>query len=287
MAITGALLWGIQGPVSQFLFQDAYFSPEWLMGIKMPIAGILILLFNKFVKRQPITQIWHHKSDLLILILYSIIGLAAVQYLYLVTVKFSDAGVATILQSLGTVIIVILSAIIYHHLPNKGEIVAVIMALIGTWLLVTKGDLNHLSISGTALILGLLLAFAGAAQTMLPVQILKHFNSLVIVGWAMVIGGIIFMLIHPIWHNFPHFTVGTFLGVAFIVLFGTMMSFLCFIQSLNYVSPTVAGLLDTFEPLAATLGSIIFLGTSFNVYEIVGGVFVISTVFILAVSNSK
>ena len=55
LAITGALCWGIQGPISQFLFQDAHFSPSWLMSVKMPLAGILILLFTKFIKHQPIT----------------------------------------------------------------------------------------------------------------------------------------------------------------------------------------------------------------------------------------
>ena len=50
LAVTGAILWGIQGPVSQFLFQDNHLSPEWLMGIKMGISGIVILLFTNFVK---------------------------------------------------------------------------------------------------------------------------------------------------------------------------------------------------------------------------------------------
>lgn len=287
LALTGAILWGIQGPVSQFLFQDNHLSPEWLMGIKMGISGILILLFTKFYKKESISQLWKKPKNVFVFIAYAIFGLAAVQYLYLVTVNLSNAGTATILQSLGTVLIVIFTAIFYHKLPNRYEFVAVVVALVGTWLLVTKGNLTQLAISTPALTCGLLLALAGCIQTMLPVNLLKHFSSVVVVGWAMLVGGILFTIVHPFWVDMPKMTLGTVLGVAFIVFFGTMMSFLCFINSLKFISPTVAGMLDTFEPLSATVGAIIFLNTSFNGYEVVGGLLVLSTVFILALGNKK
>nr|WP_255552534.1 DMT family transporter [Lactobacillus sp. Sy-1] len=287
LAIIGAICWGIQGPVSQFLFQDANYSPEWLMGIKMSIAGVLILLFTKGVKKLPLLTVWKTPKDASLLIVYALFGLAAVQYFYLVTVSASNSGTATILQSLGTIMIVILTALIYHHLPSRNEWLAVILALLGTWLLVTKGDLFHLAISDRALTLGLLLALAGALQTMLPVRLLKRYDVMVIVGWAMVIGGVIFTIVHPFWVDPPRFTVGGVIGVAFIVIFGTMVSFICFTTSLKYVSPTVAGMLDTFEPLSATIGSIAFLNTSFNFPEMIGGVLILSTVFVLALPNPK
>ncbi|MFY1049149.1 DMT family transporter [Apilactobacillus sp. 1-1-2] len=287
LAVTGAILWGIQGPVSQFLFQDNHLSPEWLMGIKMGISGIVILLFTNFVKKEPVMDLWKKPKNLGVFAAYAVFGLAAVQYLYLVTVNLSNAGTATVLQSLGTVLIVIFTAIFYHQLPNKYEATAVLVALIGTWLLVTKGHLTQLAISTPALIAGLLLALAGAIQTMLPVNLLKRFSTLVVVGWAMLVGGVIFTIVHPFWVDVPKLTLGTVLGVGFIVFFGTMMSFICFINSLKFISPTVAGMLDTFEPLSATIGAVIFLNTSFNGAEVIGGILVLSTVFILALGNKN
>lgn len=287
LAVTGAILWGIQGPVSQFLFQDNNLSPEWLMGIKMGISGIVILLFTNFVKKEPVMDLWKKPKNLGVFAAYAVFGLAAVQYLYLVTVNLSNAGTATVLQSLGTVLIVIFTAIFYHQLPNKYEATAVLVALIGTWLLVTKGHLTQLAISTPALTAGLLLALAGAIQTMLPVNLLKRFSTLVVVGWAMLVGGVIFTIVHPFWVDVPKLTLGTILGVGFIVFFGTMMSFICFINSLKFISPTVAGMLDTFEPLSATIGAVIFLNTSFNGAEVIGGILVLSTVFILALGNKN
>ena len=285
LAIAGAFCWGIQGPISQFLFQSADYSPEWLMGVKDSIAGILILLFTGLVKQRPVFYIWHDRQHLLTFLCYAVLGLVAVQYLYLVTVQTSNAGTGTVLQNLGTVLIVILTIVIYHRFPTKLEGLAVLVAVIGTWLLITKGDLTRLAISRATLIAGALLIVAAALHTMLPVPLLKKYPTSILVGWAMVIGGVIFTMVHPFWIDPPRLTWGTFWGVAFIVVFSTMLAFMLFISSLKYVSPTIAGMLDTFEPLSATVGAIVFLGTSFNWAEIIGGLMILSVVFILAVDS--
>lgn len=287
LAISGAIMWGIQGPISQALFSDHSFSTEWLMSVKMLFAGILILSFTKIFQQKKISVVWKNKKNWLVLILYAIFGLSAVQYLFLVTVRFSNAAVGTIMQSLGTIFIVILTVIIYKKVPSFQEGTGVLIALIGTWLLVTKGDFLHLGIGFNATFFGLLLAFAGAIQTMLPVNLLKKYTTFPVLGWAMIIGGIIFNLYHPFWVDVPELDFKNIVGIAFIVIFGTMLSFVCFMSSLKYITPTTAGLLGTFEPLSATLEAVLFLNVSFNFFEIIGGLMVLSTVFILAIPNKK
>ncbi|XIF19497.1 MAG: EamA family transporter [Acetilactobacillus jinshanensis] len=287
LAIAAAFCWGIQGPISQFLFQDASYSPEWLMGVKDSIAGILILLFAGSCQHQPIFKLWHDKKRLLTFLCYAILGMAAVQYLYLVTVKASNSATGTILQNLGTVLIMLVTIVIYRRFPTKCEWLALLASIVGTWLLITKGDMTKLSISKAALIYGALMIIAATLHTMLPVPLLKHYNTSILVGWAMLLGGIIFSFVHPFWVDAPKLTLGTFTGVAFIVLFSTILAFMFFISSLKYISPTVAGMLDTFEPLSATVGMIMFLGTPFNWAEIIGGILILSVVFILAADPAK
>lgn len=284
LAILGALMWGIQGPISQFLFENVYFPTEWLMGVKMTLAGILILLFTLF--KYGVDELfgpWKNPKDAFQLVAYGILGLSLVQYMYFLTIRASDAGTATILQSLGTVLIIIFTMIIYHKKPNRNEQMAVIVALIGTWLLVTKnGNIHELSISKEALLLGLLLATGGALQTMLPVSLLKRYTSFTLLGWGMLMGGVLFSLIHPWFSHPPMMNAETIGGLIFIVLFGTVLSYICFTTSLNYISATSAGLLASFEPASATLGAILFLNTTFTISQVIGGVLILSTVFILA-----
>lgn len=289
LAIMGALMWGIQGPISQFLFQNLYLPTEWLMGVKMTLAGLLILIFTSLkYGKQELFGLFKKPKETFQLICYSVFGLSMVQYMYFLTIKASNAGTATILQSLGTVLIIIFTAIVYHKWPSRNEGLAVIIAIIGTWLLVTKnGNIHELSISKEALFFGMLLATGGALQTMIPVSLLKKYKSFTLLGWGMLIGGVLFTCIHPCWKNPPSFSIETVLGVGFIVIFGTVISYLCFTTSLNYISATSAGLLDAFEPASATLGSVLFLGTTFTISQVIGGFLVLSTVFILALPNKR
>ena len=284
LAILGALMWGIQGPISQFLFENVQFNPEWLMGVKMTLAGIIIILFTYFKYGAcELFGPWKNKKDAFQLLCYAFFGLSLVQYMYFLTIRASDAGTATILQSLGTVLIIIFTMVIYRKAPSRNELIAVIVAIIGTWLLVTKnGNINQLSISKSALILGLLLATGGALQTMLPVSLLKKYTSFTLLGWGMLLGGLLFTCIHPFYDQPPVFTMESVLGLIFIVLFGTVLSYICFTTSLNYISATSAGLLASFEPASATLGAVLFLGTTFTTSQVLGGILILSTVFILA-----
>ncbi|KRM92311.1 transport protein [Fructilactobacillus florum DSM 22689 = JCM 16035] len=285
LAIAGALMWGIQGPVAQFLFQDTKFSTTWLMGIKMLLAGVGLLLLAKYGLHQSLRTIWQRPQNAGQLLLYAVLGLCGVQYFFLLTVQASNSATATIMQSLGTVVIVIITIIVTKKAPTSLEGLAVVVALLGAWLLVTKGNLTVLAISPKTLWLGLAVAVAGALQTLLPVRLIQHFSTVMVVGWAMLLGGILFTVIHPFWVQVPRLTLAGWLGVAFIVVFGTMLSFLCFISSLHYISPTTAGLLDTFEPLSATIGTVWFFQTSFNMYEVMGAGLILSTVFILALQT--
>ncbi|GKT02643.1 DMT family transporter [Furfurilactobacillus entadae] len=282
LASLGALLWGISGPISQDLFQHAGVSPEWLTGLKMTISGILILAMVTARQRSRVLNVWRKRSDALMMIVFSLIGMAAVQYVYFLTVRASSAPTATIMQTLGTVMIVLWGIFYHHDYPRPADILAVTLALLGTWLLVTKGDLFHLAISPVALMWGLLLGLSGALNTLLPASLLRRYDTLTVVGWSMLFGGLTFTVIHPAWHDVPTLSFWNWAGVAFIVLFGTALAYISFIGSLNLISPTVAGLLDAFEPLSATILAVLFLNVTFNGWELFGGALILSTVFILS-----
>ena len=70
---------------------------------------------------------------------------------------------------------------------------AIAFAVLGTFILVTHGDMGRLNISSTALFFGIASAFALAIYTIQPVKLLNKYNSAVIIGWGMLIGGLAFL----------------------------------------------------------------------------------------------
>lgn len=145
----------------------------------------------------------------------------------------------------------------------------------------TQGNIQRLYISGWALFWGISSAVALAFYTLQPRNLLAKWSSSIVVGWGMLIGGISFSFINPPWVFQGDWSVSSNLSVIFIVIFGTLIAFYCFLESLNYIGASEASLLASVEPLSAVLLSVIWLQVTFGIEEWLGTLCIISTVTIL------
>ncbi|MQI91727.1 EamA family transporter, partial [Escherichia coli] len=80
------------------------------------------------------------------------------------------------------------------------DVLAIIMTLLGTFLLLTNGSFSNLVVNPASLFWGILAGVALAFYTIYPSDLLNRFGSILIVGWAMLISGVAMNLRHPIWH---------------------------------------------------------------------------------------
>ena len=69
---------------------------------------------------------------------------------------------------------------------------------------------------------------------------------------------------------------------AFVVLIGTALAFTAFLQGTAIIGPARGNMLGCVEPLAATVTTALFMHTTFAGIDLVGIVFILATVFILA-----
>ncbi|GKX67304.1 DMT family transporter [Inconstantimicrobium mannanitabidum] len=282
LVITSAMLWGISGTVAQYLFNQKGFSPEWLVVVRLLVSGILLLLYAFIKCKQNIYEIWTSKQDSLTLILFSIVGMLGVQYTYFAAIKYGNAATATILQYSSPIIITCYLAIRNKKLPNLQEIIAIGLAMLGTFFIITKGNIHTMSISKLALFWGIISAFAAAFYTLQPRLLLKKWGSILIVGWGMLLGGFAFSFIKQPWNFTGIWSVNSMFAVIFVVLFGTLIAFTLFLESLKYIKPTEASVLSSAEPLSAALLSVIWLHEQLEFTQWLGTACIIITIIILS-----
>lgn len=284
----GALLWGVSGTVAQYLFQSENFKPEWLVVIRMLISGILLLIIGLIKGDKNILKIFTEKKDVFKLLLFSLFGMLGVQYTYFSAINHGNAATATILQYLSPVIITLYLSIHNKKLPTLKQILCVCMAMLGTFLIITKGTLTSLSVSNLGLFWGIASAFASAIYTLQPVSLLKKYGSLCVVGWGMLIGGIAFSFIHSPFNCTGYWSFKSALAIVFVVIFGTLISFSCYLESLKYIEPSEASILGCVEPLSAAFLSIIYLNVTFTPIQWFGSFCIIITISILSIiKNDK
>lgn len=255
---------------------------------RLLISGSILLVIAKI--RQPQTdllRIWKDKKDRTRIIIFGIVGMLAVQYTYFATINYSNAATATVLQFSGPVLIACYLAIRNKRSPGFWETIAILLAVAGTFLLVTHGDASNLTISRLALTMGLLSALALAFYTLYPVNLVKKYQAIPITGWAMVLGGLAFSLVSAPWEVSGVWDAQTYLYYIFVIILGTVYPFYAYITAVQLIGGQKASLLTSLEPLSAALLSVLWLNVSFQPLDWVGSLCIVSTVFILSLSKLK
>lgn len=286
LAMFGACLWGVSGPASELLFAQGV-DVAWLISSKMLIAGVLTMLLALVKAPQAVLAPWRNRRDAGQMVIFIIFGMITMQFIYFKAVAVGNAPTATILQYLAPVVILVLSAFMARTLPRRQDVLIIALAMFGTLMVVTKGHLTQLAIGPRALLWGLLAALAAAMYTMLPAGLLRRHSPLVVTAWAQLLGGLVMTVYRPVWQNPPYLDRTGIAAYAFVVLFGTLIAYLVYLASLQYISATAASLLDAFEPLGATVVSVLMFHLHLGGPELLGGALIIATVGLMAVAGPK
>lgn len=285
MCLGAAILWGVSGTAGQFLFQQRGLSVEWVITVRLLGAGGLFLLLGFLQKGGDVRAIWRNRHDRRQLIIFGLVGMLPVQYTYFAAINYSNAATATILQFSAPVMIAVYLAVRYGKKLHFFGYLAVLSALIGAFLLVTHGQLDALTISPLALVFGLASAVSLAFYTLMPGKLLQQYKAMSVIGWAMLIGGVVISFVHPPWRPDGVWDVYTYTYVPVVVVFGTLLPFYLYLQGVQLIGGQKASLLTSAEPLSATLIAVLWLGVPFQAIDWLGAVLIVATVFLLAVDR--
>ena len=188
-AALGGVCWGASGTVGQYLFTCQGVDSGWLTVVRMFLAGV-VLLGGALVRHRPqLRAIWSDRRDALRLVLFSVGGLMTCQYTYLAAIRYSNSATATVLQYMGQALILLWVCLRARRLPTRREGIALVLALLGAFLLATHGSLTALALSPQALFWGLCAAVSLMLYTLLPGDLLRRYPVSVCTGCGMFIAG--------------------------------------------------------------------------------------------------
>ncbi len=287
LAILAAVLWGVSGSMGQFLFQERDINVEWLITVRLLSTGICFLLYAAIFEKVNIFSIWKERKDAIQLLVFSIAGMLAVQYTYFAAIKHSNAATATVLQYSGPVMIAIYLAWKNRKWPSSIELLAILLAITGTFLLVTHGDIHSLNISPLALFLGLSAAVTLAIYTLQPLRLLARHRSTLVIGWGMLVGGLVMSCFKAPWSVSGQWDSYSYLFISLIIVFGTLIPFYAYVNAVKLIGGQKASLLASAEPLSATVLAVYWLNTPFSTLDWIGSFCIIFTVGLLTLSKTK
>ena len=286
LTLVGGIFWGVGGSCGQYLFENKEVNSGLLVPIRLFAAGLLILVLQ-LIRKEKIFDVWKEKRDAAETLLFALFGMMLCQYSYFTTIQYSNAGTATVLQYTGPAMILVYLCVKAKRWPKAYEIAALIFSCGGVFVLATHGDISSLALPPEALFWGIIAAVTLVVYNLQPIRIIAKFSTLTVMGWGMTIGGIVLTAIMRPWKVSAVWDGETAAALSFIVLFGTIAAFYCYLTGVRLVGAANASLLACIEPIAATIVAAAWLKVRFTPIDLVGFALTITAVVIISVYQIK
>lgn len=285
LTVIGAISWGFSGTCGQYLMNIKHVESAFVANIRLLSAGLILILISILKDRKNTFTIFKNKKDRITLIIFGLFGMLANQFSYLQAIHYTNAPTATVMQFLSSILIVIGMCFIEKRFPQKREITSISLAVFGIFTLATHLNIHKLVITTSGLFWGFSAAFAVVIYSILPINILKKYSSIVVTGFGMLIGGIFLTIIVKPWNINVDFDVMTILALLAIIIIGTIFAFTCFLAGVSIIGPIKGSLIAGLEAISALLFSMILLNESFKPMDLIGMAAILVAVSILSISK--
>lgn len=295
-ATIGATLWGLSGVCAQYLYEHALIDASFITFVRATVAAV-IFAFILFIRYRP--QCREILSSRELVAKHLVFGalMFGSQLFYLLSIRYTNAGTATVLQMSNLIFILIVTTIRTRRAPSPREILGFLCALVGTWLIVTQGDWGVIVIPVLGLIYGLLNGASAAGYIMYPRALFARFGTMVSIGVAMIAEVVLAFSYwafdqatsgSPRAFDLPSLDpFGILVLVGGVGVIGTFAAFFLYLHGCALIGSVKGGLLGAFEPIGAMVISAFWLGTSFTAYDWIGFLLMLTMLVLVTVPSKE
>ena len=280
--LLGATCWGLSGVLGEYLLNISRIDPVWIIANRLFFSGIAMVVMLFLKDKHNLMRVFSNKIDILKLLNFSFFGLLICQGTFFLTIKYTNAGMATVIQYIGPVIIMLYYCIIGRRWPLPREVIAIVVSLFGTVLIATHFDFSKLNISTLGLFWGLLSAFGLASYNIFSISLTTKYGVMPIMAWGLLIAGVVVYFATGSNYIPDNFKLIDFICMSGVVIIGTILSFSLYLEGVRLIGAVTGSIIGCFEPIAAIMFSFLLLGTTFGTIDLIGAGFILSAVIVLS-----
>lgn len=280
--LLGATCWGLSGVLGEYLLNISKIDPVWIIANRLFFSGIVMVAMLFLKDKNNLVRVFSDKKDILKLLNFSFFGLLICQGTFFLTIKYTNAGMATVIQYIGPVIIMLYYCVIGRRWPLPREVIAIVVSLFGTVLIATHFDFSKLNISTLGLFWGLLSAFGLASYNIFSISLTTKYGVMPIMAWGLLIAGVVVYFATGSNYVPDNFTLIDFICMSGVVIIGTILSFSLYLEGVRLIGAVTGSIIGCFEPIAAIIFSFLLLGTTFGTIDLIGAAFILSAVIVLS-----
>ncbi|UOE92643.1 DMT family transporter [Alkalihalobacillus sp. LMS39] len=246
--------------------------------------GAMILLFPIMwvtEKHRPTPT----KKDWVRFALLGLTGIAIYNICFFLASKHAPVIKSSLFIAANPVLIVVLSGLFLKEKLTKRHLIGMAIALCGAAIIISEGHVVNMLRLGFEpidfVLLGAVISWA--LYSVLGKVVLQKFSSVVSTTYAVAFGTLFlfpFALAETSWTDVVQATPQTWISIAHMSVFVTVVSFIMYYQGIKIVGAAKASIFINFMPVSAVIMATVFLGESFMLVHAIGAVFVLTGVYI-------
>ena len=284
MVLVAGIFWGISGVSGQYLMAHGM-NVDLLSCVRLITAGVIMTTIAALNQCKTFLKAVTSLKVLGGIALFSLIGLVLNQYAYLRAIESTNAGTATVIQYMAPILVLGYVSIRKKQLPRGSEVLAIILAVLGTYIIATHGRLDGLAITPVSFAWGLFSAVTYSFYIILPAKLIREYGSFTVIGLGMIMGGILFPILVKPWQYTLVLNPGNLLGLFGIIIVGTVFAYSLFLKGIAIVGAVKGSLLAAIEPVSSVFFSVTVMHEIFYPMDFLGMIFIIAAVILISLRD--
>ena len=244
------------------------------------VASVLVAVMARKCLPGDLREIRRHWF---IVLLLAIVGISSFNTLVYIGLQYTSAVNALLMQSLMPVLIVGLSYVFYREKIHSLQAIGVAVSLAGALTIIGRGNLDVLlSLSVNRGDILVFVAVAGYAGYSIGLRKRPAVHPLSFVAVTFIVGDLLLLPLY-VWESMAGRTVqldsATFMAIAYVSIFPSIVSYLCFNRGVELVGANRAGMFIHLIPVFGSVMAIVFLGESLQWFHLAGIVLIASGIY--------
>ena len=284
MVLTAATLWALNGAVSKVILQSGGVTSERLTEVRATGAFLLLVAVLLVWRRSTLRVTL---GELPFLAVFGVAGLAFVAWFYFVAIERLEIGIALLIQYVAPVLVALYARYVLHEPVRRRIWAALALAIAGLALLLQLWQ--GLVLDGIGVLASIGAAVTFALYILMADRGIRRRTSSSLLAYGFLFAALFWAVVQP-WMSFPwdllddsvsllgrleSIELPVWLLMAWMVVVGTIVPFGLLVGALRHVSPTRAGILAMFEPVAGTVIAYAWLREELDAIQLVGAAVVL------------
>jgi len=286
--VIACVTWGTIWPLGKWINNNYDLSPYYFAAFRFLFAGVALLIFLLVKKDKAFWMtLKNHWGLAIILGFFGVFGMGSLVFL---SIKYTTIVNSALLMNSNTLFIIFFSLFLGEKI-SKVKIFAVIMGLLGCYLIINNGFafkmLGSETIKGDLLALGASVCWA--AYTVIGKAKVKdvdstHLTALNFIFGALMIFALIFFMKAPVADAFSPLPL---LGIIYIGLIPTAYGFTIWYYALEYVEAGVLSLFQFIIPLMTAVFGVFFFHEKFTLFTFIGMVLILAGITVASKTSKE